>query len=252
MSNSGNRIVGSDIQVGKSYILPIEQSRVTIQQAKVNKIIAETDAKAQEIMQNADNKASVITETANIEAQRIIDDARKKAEKEYETIKQQAYSEGFAKGQADGLEQFKNDAHEALKSLEVLASSSFEEKKIIIDSATTDIVELVSAIAEKVCKTSLNKETLYRITVDAIKLLSEKENITIIVNPKLVNTINSMVEDFKVNIQNLEQLKIVEDNSVSPDGVIVETLSSRLDSRITSQIAEITRKMLTGANDGVE
>ena len=252
MSNSSNRIVGSDIQVGKSYVLPIEQSRVTIQQAKVNKIIAETDAKAQEIMQNADNKASVITETANIEAQRIIDDARKKAEKEYETIKQQAYSEGFAKGQEDGLAQFKNDAHEAIKSLEVLASSSFEAKKIIIDSATTDIVELVSAIAKKVCKASLNKEILYRITVDAIKLLSEKENITIIVNPKLVDTINSMVNDFKADIQNLEQLKIVEDNSVSPDGVIVETLSSRLDSRITSQIAEIARKMLTGTNDGVE
>ena len=36
------------------------------------------------------------------------------------------------------------------------------------------------------------------------------------------------------------------------DGVIVETLSSRLDSRISTQISEIAQKMLTGANDELE
>ena len=47
-------------------------------------------------------------------------------------------------------------------------------------------------------------------------------------------------------------IKIIEDNSVSPDGVIVETLSSRLDSRISTQISEIAQKMLTGTNDELE
>ena len=46
--------------------------------------------------------------------------------------------------------------------------------------------------------------------------------------------------------------KIIEDNSVSPDGVIVETLNTRLDSRISTQIAEIATKMLTGTNDELE
>ena len=49
-----------------------------------------------------------------------------------------------------------------------------------------------------------------------------------------------------------EEIKIVEDNSVSPDGVIVETLNTRLDSRISTQIAEIAAKMLTGTNDELE
>ena len=50
----------------------------------------------------------------------------------------------------------------------------------------------------------------------------------------------------------LQSIKIIEDNSVSPDGVIVETLSTRLDSRVSTQIAEIAEKMLTGANDELE
>ena len=56
----------------------------------------------------------------------------------------------------------------------------------------------------------------------------------------------------KEEIPKVESIKIIEDNAVSPDGVIVETLTSRLDSRISSQISEIAQKMLTGANDELE
>lgn len=247
-----NRIKSGEIQIGNNYVLPIEQSNVTVQQAKVKKIIEETDAKAQQIIDSAENKSSIIVETANTEAQRIIEDARRQAENEYETIRQQAYNEGFAKGQQDGFDKFQQDSIEALKSLETLASAAFGTKKNIIDSATLDIVELVSAIADKVCHTAFDSGVLYKITLDAIKELNDKENITIIVNPKLVENIHSLTENFKQEISQLETIKILEDNSVSPDGVIVETLNTRLDARISTQIAEIAQKMLTGANDELE
>ena len=68
-----NRIKCNDIQIGNSYVLPIEQSNVTVQQAKVKKIIEETDAKAQQIIDGAENKSNIIVQTANTEAQRIIE-----------------------------------------------------------------------------------------------------------------------------------------------------------------------------------
>ena len=68
---SSNRIKCNDIQIGNNYVLPIEQSNVTLQQAKVKKIIEETDAQAHKIISNAENKSQVIIETANTEAQRI-------------------------------------------------------------------------------------------------------------------------------------------------------------------------------------
>lgn len=126
------------------------------------------------------------------------------------------------------------------------------QKKNIIDSASIDIVELVTAIADKVCHTQFDTNILYKITLDAIKQLNDKENITIIVNPLLVNRINELAENFRQEIPKLQSIKIIEDNSVSPDGVIVETLNTRLDSRISTQIAEITQKMLTGTNDELE
>lgn len=249
---SSNRIKSNDIQIGNSYVLPIEQSKVTAQQAKVKKIIEETDAKAQQIIDGAENKSNIIVQTANNEAQRIVEDARKKAQQEYEAIKQQAYQEGFAKGEQDGFDKFQHDAKEALKSLDTLATAAFDMKKNIIDSASIDIVELVAVIADKVCHVEFDSKVLYKISLDAIKQLDDKENITIIVNPNLVDNIRSLIEDFRQEITSLQSIKIIEDNSVSPDGVIVETLNTRLDSRISTQIAEIAEKMLTGANDELE
>ena len=249
---SSNRIKSNDIQIGNSYVLPIEQSKVTLSQAKVQQIIEETDAKAQLIIDGAENKSNVIIQTANVEAQRIIEDARKKAQQEYETIKKQGYDEGFLQGREDGLKDFQTNSYESLQALETLASSSFDTKKNIIDSASLDIVELVSVIADKVCHAKFDTEILHRITLDAIKQLNDKESITIIVNPVLVERINSLSDKFKEEVAKLQSIKIIEDCSVSPDGVIVETLSTRLDSRISTQISEITEKMLTGTNDELE
>ncbi|MCQ2743897.1 MAG: hypothetical protein MJ230_03755 [bacterium] len=247
-----NRIKSDEIQIGNNYILPIEQSNVTRQQAKVKRIIEETDAKAQQIIDGAENKSKIIVNTANTEAERIIEESKKRAQSDYDTFKQHAYDDGFQQGLKDGLEKFKQDAIESLKSLETLASSTFDIKKNIIDSATLDIVELVSVIADKVCHVKFDDEVLHKITIDAIKELNEKESITIIVNPKLEENINALAESFKNEIPKLESIKIVEDNSVSPDGVIVETLNARLDSRVSTRISEIARNMLTGADDELE
>lgn len=249
---SSNRIKGQEIQMGENFVLPIEQTRVTRQQAKIQQILAETDAKVQEIISGAENKSNIIVQTASNEATRIIEDAREKAQQEYDTIKNQAYKEGFQKGEQDGLQKFQTDAHEGLKSLETLASSSYDMKKNIIDSATRDIVDLITTIADKVCHQTFNDEILHKITSDAIRQLNDKENITIIVNPQLVENINNLVTDFKEEFPKLQTLRILEDTSISVDGVIVETPEKRLDCRISSQIAEIAHKMLTGANDELE
>ena len=249
---SSNRIKGQEIQMGDSFVLPIEQTRVTKQQAKVQQIIAETDAKAQQILDSAQNQSQIVLQTANTEAERIIQEARNKAQQEYESIKNQAYQEGFKQGEQDGLYKFQNDAQEGLKSLDTLASSSFDMKKNIIDSASQDIVDLVIAIADKVCHQKFDNKVLYRITLDAIKQLNDKENITIIVNPELVDNINKLVPSFRGEFPTMKSLRIVEDNSLSVDGVIVETPDVRLDSRVSSQISEIAQKMLTGAGDELE
>ena len=68
----------------------------------------------------------------------------------------------------------------------------------------------------------------------------------------LAENITKIADRFREEIPKIQSIKILEDSSVSPDGVIVETLNTRLDSRISIQIAEIAQKMLTGANNDLE
>lgn len=69
---SSSRIKSDEIQMGDNYVLPIEQTRVTRQQAKVQQIIDETDAKARQIIDNAETKSQVVIQAANTEAESIL------------------------------------------------------------------------------------------------------------------------------------------------------------------------------------
>ena len=191
MSNENNkftnsRIRGANVQIGGEYLLPIEQTRVTQQQAKVQAIIAQTEQRKKDLMAAAEKQSQEMLDAAEVRVTHIIEEGRKKAEEEYEAIKQEGYDAGFAQGMQDGLAKFESDAAEALKSLEVLASSSFEIKHDIVKSAEKDIVELINAIALKVCGKPIDDNLLYKITAETIMQLSDKESITLIVNPKLI------------------------------------------------------------------
>lgn len=74
---SSSRIKSDEIQMGDNYVLPIEQTRVTRQQAKVQQIIDETDAKARQIIDNAETKSQVVIQAANTEAESIIANAKR-------------------------------------------------------------------------------------------------------------------------------------------------------------------------------
>lgn len=249
MSNENNnninnsRIRKANVQMGREYVLPIEQSRITQQQAKVQAIIAQTEQRKKDLMAAAERKSQELLEAAEVRVTHIIEEGRKKAEEEYEAIKQEGYNAGFEQGMRDGLAKFDNDAAEALKSLDVLASSSFEIKHDIIKSAEKDLVELINAIALKVCGKPLDDNLLYKITAETIMQLPDKENITLIVNPKLVGRISSFSERFKYEIPNLKSVRVIEDPALSDDGTIVETLSTRVDARISTKINEIVQKL---------
>lgn len=229
--------------MGNEYVLPIEQTKVTQQQAKVQAIIAQTEQRKKDMMAAAEKKSQELLDSAEVRVTHILDDARKKAEAEYEAIKQEGYDTGFAEGLKAGQEKFENDAVEALKALDTLASSSFEMKRDIIKSAEKDIVELINAIALKVCGKPLDDNLLYKITAETIMQLPDKESITLIVNPKLIGRVSSFSERFKYEIPNLKSVKILEDAALSEDGTIVETLTTRVDARISTKIGEITQKL---------
>jgi len=233
------RIKGKNIQFGGSFVVPIEDSSHHIK-------IQEALAKEQEIILQGEQKAQEIIEEAQSQAQKIIEDARNQALSEVDGIKEEAHTEGFEAGRQEGLEDITNELQDRIITVNDFANSQFEIKTNIIKSAHLDMIKLVVEIAQKVCSKSLELDDniLKEITQNAIQALKDKEDITIIVNPQMAEKIYAISDELKEQIPQLSSIKIIEDNSVSADGTIVESPLSRVDSRVKSQINEIADKLI--------
>lgn len=268
-----SRITNKNVKIGEQYVLPLTQRSISKYEAKVESLLNDVEEEKKRLLElakkDADNikmRAELVVKEAEAKAEEIINNAKNEAinivkqaeanqneiQQQTETISKKAYDEGFAKGQVDGLEKFKLDSTEALKSLDILAASSFEIKQNIIKSADIDIIELVIAIAKKITTRAFDEPMLKEVTLHAISKLKNKEEVTIIVNPKLVENIINLSEEFKQNVSQLQNIKIIEDSALSCDGTIVETPISRVDSRISSQIDEIAARLINGITDDTQ
>ncbi len=237
------RIRSDNIQFGGSFVVPIEES-------PHNKKIQEALEKEKEIIELGEQKAREIVEQAEQQALEIIEQAKQQALLEVDSIKEAAHKEGFEAGHQEGFEKITEEMQNQVLTVNDFAKSQFDIKQNIVKSASLDIITLVINIAEKICTKAveLNQDVLKNITENAINSLKEKENITITVNPKMASAIYEISEELKEKIPQLSSIKIVEDSSVSADGTIVESPLSRVDSRVKSQINEISEKMFIKLN----
>ena len=255
MTSLNNRIRSSNVQLGKSLTLenknfsaedltPEKKKEREMKEFKKNlgAINAEAKNKGRAIVEEAEKKAAEIIRQAE-------EDAQKKAE-ESEIAKQQAveegYAAGFQKGQEEGTLSAKQDITEKVWSVKTLTSATFRIKQEIINSAEKEILELSTAIAEKIIrqKLELQPELMKEIIKSAIEQLSDREEIKIIINPALTENLYEFVEELKETIRGIKTIKISEDKTIPRDGVIVESPDSRIDGRIETQLGEIVRTLM--------
>lgn len=238
------RIKSDNINYGKSFVIANDDFADESDLQKKRKVIIEnTQEEAQKILDNAKEQAKNIVDSA-------IEDAKQQSEQIIEDAKQEGYKAGFDSGYSDGQQQITQELEDKIINVDNFAKSTFELKKRIIKSAHKDIIEMVKLISNKVCHKNFEQDdkTLYEITKSAIELLKEKEQVNIIVNPKMASKIWELSDDIKNKIQGLECIKIIEDDSVGTDGTIVEGVKNRVDSTIENQIKTIVDEMYNELN----
>ena len=238
-----SRIQSSNIKLGSSFVFggssdSSHEQRHTPQVVQENE---EAKKEANRLVEEAKYQASQILENANAEAQRIIDESSASIQQ----ATQDAQAQGFEAGFADGMNKILDENSHKIQALDTLANSAFQVKKYIIQSAEKEIIDLVLQISEKVVKTKFEVEPdlIKAIVRSAISELKEKEQVKVLVNPILSSKIAEISDDLIASMHGLECIKIIEDKTVPPDGVIVESLESRIDARLSSQIAELTKSL---------
>lgn len=175
---------------------------------------------------------------------------------ELESIRQEAYNEGFAAGEKDGFRsttlKVRQEAEAALSvklaSLERLMGVLFDpiaEQDSQIEKAMVGLVEHIArqVIQRELVLDSSHIESVMR---EALKLLSlGVGNVRLYINPQDFEQVKALRERHE------ETWRIVEDAALQPGGCRVETEHSRIDATVETRISQIMAKLLDQVHEQV-
>ncbi|RQO55001.1 flagellar assembly protein FliH [Pseudomonas sp. KBW05] len=175
---------------------------------------------------------------------------------ELESIRQEAYNEGFAAGEKDGFRsstlKVRQEAEAALSvklgSLERLMRSLFDPIAEQDAQLEKSMVGLVEHIARQVIQRELVLDSSHIESVmrEALKLLPlGVGNVRLYINPQDFEQVKALRERHE------ETWRIVEDASLQPGGCRVETEHSRIDATVETRISQIMAKLLDQAHEQV-
>ncbi|PLR60199.1 flagellar assembly protein FliH [Pseudomonas sp. QC2] len=175
---------------------------------------------------------------------------------ELESIRQEAYNEGFAAGEKDGFRsttlKVRQEAEAALSvklaSLERLMGVLFDpiaEQDSQIEKAMVGLVEHIArqVIQRELVLDSSHIESVMR---EALKLLPlGVGNVRLYINPQDFEQVKALRERHE------ETWRIVEDAALQPGGCRVETEHSRIDATVETRISQIMAKLLDQVHEQV-
>ena len=253
--------------------------------AKLDLLEKEPQDKAQRIVEEANEKSSQILSDASFEAEKIINEAQvkadeleknaneliEKAKSESEQIvlqaNQQAHEisleasqsgakEGYEAGYKDGLNKIKEELIQKIYGMDEIVRNTFEIKQKILKSSKDEIINLVLMIAKKISLESVNAKAVATLVSKSLSLLTDKENIELILSEKYAKLINEVLngslgedlENDEIDIDKLKNIKLTYNSKFCDDTLIIQTPKERLDLSFESQLNQISNEFLKELN----
>ncbi|HET9095469.1 MAG TPA: FliH/SctL family protein [Candidatus Baltobacteraceae bacterium] len=202
-----------------------------------------------DILDAARTEASRLLEEASADAEALIRDARERAlalvddaQRRVAQIEAEAKTQGFEQGESDGRAAAQAEMDEMLETMRGLVEMARMERYKIIESAEPEIVRLSVAIAERVLNqhVALDNDTVLEMTKAAITRLVNRETVTVRVNPADIETMRGH-RDKLMAMNDIDNMRIIEDQRVDRGGVLIETDAGNIDAKISTQLREVRR-----------
>lgn len=199
--------------------------------------------------QEAAAEASRIIDEAAEDARRIVEEARanalqllRDAEERSRQIEAEAKREGFEQGTQDGRAAAGAEMDEMIQTMRGLVEMARGERHKIIESAEPELVRMAIAISERILHAHVAVEpaTVLEMTRSAISRVLERETVTIRVNPADIELMREHREQLMA-ANDIDNLRLIEDQRVDRGGVIVETEGGTIDAKISTQLREVRR-----------
>ncbi|MGD9580399.1 MAG: FliH/SctL family protein [Vampirovibrionia bacterium] len=243
-----SKLSGNIIQYGQSYNV-IGKLEDDLNNDASKKQLTKAQNEAQKLIQNALMQVEQTIAKAQEEAATILEQAKEDAiniqNQAQETGQQMGYDEGYQAGYNQAIEEASN----IISSAETIIHGAYQSQKQILNNTEKEMLSLIIAIARKVIHKEIKTQPdiILRLTEAAIRELKERDVVKLMINPKSVELLTKASPLLVKRINSLEVIKIIDDKSVPVGGVIVESISGKIDAQVDTQIEEIYNKMLDEA-----
>ncbi len=211
---------------------------------------AESETEARKTIEMAKESSRSITEAAKAEAEAI----KKAAKLEVESWRDKAYKEGFAlgeekgisAGEEQGLHEARLDWQNLMKETEMLISELQTSRIGIIKASEEEMLRLVIAFARSVIKVEpLAQPDIILKNLDyAINKIADTDKIVLRINIKDKAMCQAHKDAFMSKLSSVAELRIVEDPTLSPGGIKIETGVGTIDATIESQAGELEKALI--------
>ena len=197
-------------------------------------------------------KAEDILASARAEAAELVEDAQVQAE----ALREAAWQEGFHSGKQEAkaateteLRREWNGHKAALRAeLDDLITQIISAREELWQRQEQEMVGLALDIARQVVKGEVtqNPEVVRQVISNAIRRITDKENVRIRVSVADAPRVKEMREELLEITDGLRHLEIIDDRRIGEGGCVIETNAGTIDAKIETQLAEVGRALGAG------
>jgi flagellar assembly protein FliH len=210
----------------------------------------DVEGEAASTLKMARESATSITEAARAEAEAI----KKAAKIEVDSVRDKAFKEGYNAGEAKGLaageEQGQHEAsldwQNLMKESEALINELQTSRMGILKSSEEEMLRLVISFAKAVLKVEpiVQPEIILKNIDQAINRVAEVDKIVMRINIRDKSMCQAHKDQFLARLSSVSELRIVEDPTLAPGGIKIETGVGTIDATIESQARELEKALL--------
>jgi flagellar assembly protein FliH len=174
---------------------------------------------------------------------------------EAEQVRAQARLAGEAEGRAAGIAAAREESEQALAALAHALQAVEELRPEVVAAIERDAVELSLRLCEQILSGVLlvEPERVLDVTRGALRRLSERHRVTVVVNPADLELLTDSVEELKAELGGIEHCGVQTDRRVGRGGAIARTEAGEIDASIEAQLRS-AREIVAAAlsEDGTE
>jgi flagellar assembly protein FliH len=160
------------------------------------------------------------------------------ARAEAEQVRADARAAGHAEGYAAGLEAGRVELEAAAAALAAALEQTREARTAATEALERDAVALSLALAEKVVAGALaiEPESVVAVVRGALRRLSERERVVILVNPEDLDLVRSATDGLRAELGGIEHAEVQADRRCERGGAMVRTAEGQIDARVETQL----------------